>query len=102
MALEAAGVFEKEGTASCGACEKSSTPPVNQRLFLKAKILDVEEHNRVSRLLTVCAECGDDLVLSRSGHHLCANRRCKDGFDVRPDLRLMTLVSLLTEEKKLL
>jgi hypothetical protein len=55
----------------------------------------------VSRLLTVCAECGDDLVLSRSGHHLCANRWCKDGFDVRPDLRLMTLVSLLTEEKKL-
>jgi hypothetical protein len=63
--------------------------------------MDVEEHNRVSRLLTVCAECGDDLVLSRSGHHLCANRWCKDGFDVRPDLRLMTLVSLLTEEKKL-
>jgi hypothetical protein len=48
-----------------------------------------KKQNRVS-LLTVCAECGDALVLSPSGHQLCANRLCKDGFDVRPDWRLMT------------
>ena len=41
----------------------------------------------IGPLLPFCAECGDELILSRSGHQFCANHRCRDGFDVRPDWR---------------
>jgi hypothetical protein len=37
------------------------------------------------RLPVVCAECEDELSLSRSGHQFCTNHLCRDGFDVRPD-----------------
>lgn len=50
---------------------------------MKEKFVDLDEHTIVPWLPTVCAECGDELVLSRSGHQLCANRLCKEGFDVR-------------------
>ena len=51
--------------------------------FLKEKFVDLDEHTIVPWLPIVCAECGDELVLSPSGHQLCANRLCKEGFDVR-------------------
>jgi len=60
-----------------------------------------KEHNRRRQLPFICAECGEELVLSSSGHYFCANRLCKDGFDVRPDWRLMTQINLLSDEKKL-
>ena len=47
--------------------------------------MEVEEYYRGPRLPDVCAECEDELGLSRSGHQFCTNRLCKDGFDVRPD-----------------
>jgi hypothetical protein len=31
-----------------------------------------------------CAVCGNELNLTPSGHYFCANRCCKDGFDVTP------------------
>jgi len=31
-----------------------------------------------------CAECGNERNLTPGGHYFCANRRCKDGFDVTP------------------
>lgn len=44
--------------------------------------LDLDEHP-IERLLPFfCLECGDELALSPSGHQLCANRLCRDGFDV--------------------
>ena len=49
--------------------------------------MEVEEYYRGPRLPDVCAECEDELGLSRSGHQFCTNRLCKDGFDVRPDWR---------------
>ncbi len=51
--------------------------------FLKEKFVDLDEFTIVPWLPMVCAECGDELVLSPSGHQLCANRLCKEGFDVR-------------------
>jgi hypothetical protein len=51
--------------------------------FLKEEFVDLDEHTIVPWLPIVCAECGDELVLSPSGHQLCANRLCKEGFDVR-------------------
>ena len=45
--------------------------------------VDLDEHP-IERLLPFfCAECGDEFVLSPSGHPFCANRLCRDGFDVR-------------------
>jgi len=41
-----------------------------------------------------CAECGDELNLTPSGHYFCANRRCKDGFDVTPKRKLKKLRNL--------
>ena len=51
--------------------------------FLKEEFVDLDEFTIVPWLPIVCAECGDELVLSPSGHQLCANRLCKEGFDVR-------------------
>ena len=69
--------------------------------FFESEIMGAEEHNRGPLLPAVCAGCGDELVLSRSGHHFCTNRLCEDGFDIRPDWRLMPPPNLVTEEKKL-
>lgn len=69
-------------------------------LFLESKIMEAEERRRRPRLSDVCAECGNELGLSRSGHQFCANRLCKEGFDIRPDWQLMPLPGLVTEEKK--
>jgi hypothetical protein len=51
--------------------------------FLEEKFVDLDEHTIVPWLAIVCAECGDELVLSPSGHQLCVNQLCKEGFDVR-------------------
>ena len=56
--------------------------------------MEVEEYNIWPQVPAVCAECGDDLVLSRSGHHFCANQLCRDGFDIRPDWRLVPPVDV--------
>jgi hypothetical protein len=51
--------------------------------FLEEDSVDLDEHP-IDRLLPFfCIECGDEFVLSPSGHQLCANRLCRDGFDVR-------------------
>ena len=59
-------------------------PPFARRvLFLEEDSVDLDEHP-IDRLLPFfCLECGDEFVLSPSGHQLCANRLCRDGFDVR-------------------
>ena len=44
--------------------------------------MDLDEHAIVERLPIACAVFGDELVLSPSGHQLCANGLCKEGFDV--------------------
>ena len=44
--------------------------------------IDLDEHPIAALLHQFCAECGDELVLSPSGHQLCANRLCRDGFDI--------------------
>jgi hypothetical protein len=62
--------------------------------------MDLEKQTDVSRPIRVCAECHDDLILSRSGHHFCVNRFCKDGFDVGRDLRLKAIVRVPTKKKK--
>jgi hypothetical protein len=62
--------------------------------FLESRVMEVEEYYRGPRLPDVCAECEDELGLSRSGHQFCTNRLCKDGFDVRPDWRFMLLQQL--------
>ena len=62
--------------------------------FFGKQIMEVEEYYRGPRLPDVCAECEDELGLSRSGHQFCTNRLCKDGFDVRPDWRFMVLQQL--------
>ena len=54
--------------------------------------MEVEEYYRGPRLPDVCAECEDELGLSRSGHQFCTNHLCKDGFDVRPNWRFMPLL----------
>ena len=51
-------------------------------VFFREQIVKAEKHNRGLRLRAVCDGCGDDLVLSRSGHQFCTNRLCKDGFDL--------------------
>jgi hypothetical protein len=61
--------------------------------------MEAEKRYRGPRLPVVCAECEDELDLSRSGHQFCTNRLCKDGFDVRPDWRFMPLPNLLTKSK---
>jgi hypothetical protein len=53
--------------------------------------MEVEEYYRELRLPDVCAECEDELGLSRSVHQFCTNHLRKDGFDVRPDWRFMPL-----------
>jgi hypothetical protein len=63
--------------------------------------MEAWEYDREPRLPFVCAECGDELVLTSSGHQFCANRCCRDGFEVRPDWRLVSAVELLVEQKKL-
>src|SRR6185437_5072889 len=80
--------------------------------FLKVKVVDLDDHMLVTWLSIVCLECGEELILSPSGHQLwisssphsrqtidshecgeelilspsghqlCANRLCRDGFDV--------------------
>jgi len=45
--------------------------------------VEIDEHTILPWLPIVCAECGDELVFSPSGHQLCANRLCRDGFDVK-------------------
>jgi hypothetical protein len=44
--------------------------------------VDLDDHMLVTWLSIVCLECGEELILSPSGHQLCANRLCRDGFDV--------------------
>jgi hypothetical protein len=41
--------------------------------------MEAEKRYRGPRLPVVCAECEDELDLSRSGHQFCTNRLCKDG-----------------------
>ena len=51
--------------------------------FLEDNSVDLDEHP-IDRLLPFfCLECGDEFVLSPSGHQFCANHLCRDGFDVR-------------------
>jgi hypothetical protein len=52
--------------------------------------VELDEDTIVPWLSVICAECGDELALSPSGHQLCANPLCKDGFDVRLVSRLAT------------
>jgi len=59
--------------------------------------MEAERYNRVSQLPFVCAQCGNELVLTASGHQFCVNRLCKDGFDAKPDWRFVTLLNLLNE-----
>ena len=61
--------------------------------------MEARAYNRPSGPPFVCAGCGDELVLTSSGHQFCANRWCKDGFDVRPDWRLVTMLDLIEERK---
>jgi hypothetical protein len=56
--------------------------------------MEAEKRCRGPRLPVVCAECEDELDLSRSRHQFYTNRLCKDGFDVRPDWRFMPLPNL--------
>ena len=48
-----------------------------------------------------CAECGNELNLTPSGHYFCANRRCKDGFDVTAKglKKLLNLIFRLKDNK---
>jgi hypothetical protein len=62
--------------------------------------MQAENHDRRPQLPFVCAECSHELVLTSSGHQFCANRWCKEGFEVMPDWRMMTVVELFTEGKK--
>jgi len=56
--------------------------------------MEAKERDRRKRLPIACAECGDELVLTPSGHYLCVNRLCKDGFDVKLNWQLSTLLDL--------
>jgi hypothetical protein len=60
---------------------KPATRPAGS--FLKEEFVELDEDTIVSWLSVVCAECGDELVVSPSGRQLCANCPCKEGFDVR-------------------
>jgi len=77
------------------------TPPVYPADFFEGKVMGTQEHSRKPRLPFVCAECGYELVLTSSGHQFCANPLCTDGFDIEEDWRVMTVLELLKEEKKL-
>jgi hypothetical protein len=46
-----------------------------------------------------CAECGNELNLTRSGHYFCTNRRCQDGFDVTSNRKLKKLLNLNSQLK---
>jgi hypothetical protein len=50
--------------------------------FLKVEFVDLDDHMLATWLSIVCIECGEELVLSPSGHQLCGNPQCRDGFDV--------------------
>jgi hypothetical protein len=63
-------------------------------------VVDDDRHEAMDRLLSSwCAECGDELNLTPSGHYFCANRRCKDGFDVAPKRKLKKLVNVNSQLK---
>jgi hypothetical protein len=76
---------------SRGAEYNLSNPPDIRRFFLMSKAMEAEEHDAGLRPIFVCAGCGDELILTLSGHKLCANRRCEEGFDVGPDRRMVAL-----------
>ena len=62
---------------------KPAARPAGSFLEGNSVDLDLDEHP-IDRLLPFfCLECGDEFALSPSGHQLCANRLCRDGFDVR-------------------
>ena len=63
--------------------------------------MKAERYDREPHLPFVCAECGDELVLTSSGHCFCANRSCRDGFDVGSDWQVAMVLDVLMEEKKL-
>jgi hypothetical protein len=77
----------------------NNASPVTRRFF-ESKIMEAEKHYQRQRPRAICAECGDELVLSRSGHRFCANHLCKEGFDIKPDWRAMPLPAFVAEEKK--
>ena len=52
-----------------------------------------------SLLSSWCAECGNELNLTPSGHYFCANRRCKDGFYVTLNRNLKKLLNLNSQLK---
>jgi hypothetical protein len=65
---------------------RPQTRRVSAGSFLKEDFMDLDldlDEHPIERLLPFfCLECGDEFVLSPSGHQLCANRLCRDGFDV--------------------
>jgi hypothetical protein len=66
-------------------------------------VVDDDPREALDGLLSSwCAECGDELNLTSSGHYFCANRHCKDGFDVtskgKPK-KLLNLNSQLKDER---
>ena len=77
------GLPDGSGTWRAAFANKSQTRRSSGGFFLKEEFVDLDEHP-IDRLLPFfCIECGDEFVLSPSGHQLCANRLCRDGFDVR-------------------
>jgi hypothetical protein len=52
-------------------------------VFWEERSVDLDEHPIAPWLPIFCLECGDELILSPSGHQLCANHLCRDGFDIR-------------------
>jgi ribosomal protein L32 len=63
-------------------------------------VVDDDRREALDRLLSSwCGECGDELKLTPSGHYFCANRRCKDGFDVTPKRKLKKLLNLNSQLK---
>jgi hypothetical protein len=63
-------------------------------------VVDDDPREALDGLLSSwCAECGDELNLTPSGHYFCANRRCKDGFDVTPKRKLKKLVNVNSQLK---
>jgi len=62
--------------------DNSQTRRSSAGSFLKEEFVDLDEHTILPWLQIVCLECGEELILSPSGHQLCANRLCRDGFDV--------------------
>jgi hypothetical protein len=77
------GLPDGSGTSRAALAKKISNPPlVRPGSFLKGKFVDLDDHMLVSWLPIVCVECDEELVLSPSGHQLCANPLCNYGFDV--------------------